>query len=136
MALRWRRARRLVLKSHQTPLRELVGAGGKSGEYWTLAPDTGRVVWVTNAGPGHRRRPPVGIRRRRGPRLHGQREQRGCHTDLPRRHHRLAASAGLLADCLRTAGQIERPLASAAPKRVRATCSAFSVAAAPTGLAS
>jgi len=31
---------------------ELVGAGQKSGQYWALDPDTGRVVWVTEAGPG------------------------------------------------------------------------------------
>lgn len=32
--------------------RELVGAGQKSGQYWALEPDTGAVVWVTQAGPG------------------------------------------------------------------------------------
>jgi polyvinyl alcohol dehydrogenase (cytochrome) len=32
--------------------RELVGAGQKSGKYWALDPDTGAVVWVTQAGPG------------------------------------------------------------------------------------
>ncbi len=32
--------------------RELVGAGQKSGQYWALDPDTGAVVWVTQAGPG------------------------------------------------------------------------------------
>ncbi|MEQ6902685.1 PQQ-binding-like beta-propeller repeat protein [Nocardioides sp. YIM 152588] len=32
--------------------RELVGAGQKSGQYWALDPDTGEVVWVTQAGPG------------------------------------------------------------------------------------
>jgi polyvinyl alcohol dehydrogenase (cytochrome) len=31
---------------------ELVGAGQKSGQYWALDPDTGAVVWVTQAGPG------------------------------------------------------------------------------------
>jgi polyvinyl alcohol dehydrogenase (cytochrome) len=31
---------------------ELVGAGQKSGQYWALNPDTGGVVWVTQAGPG------------------------------------------------------------------------------------
>ncbi len=31
---------------------ELVGAGQKSGQYWALNPDTGAVVWVTQAGPG------------------------------------------------------------------------------------
>lgn len=32
--------------------RDLVGAGQKSGQYWALDPDTGAVVWVTEAGPG------------------------------------------------------------------------------------
>ncbi len=32
--------------------RELVGAGQKSGQYWAMDPDTGAVVWVTQAGPG------------------------------------------------------------------------------------
>nr|WP_315239580.1 PQQ-binding-like beta-propeller repeat protein [uncultured Albidiferax sp.] len=32
--------------------REFVGAGQKSGKYWVLAPDTGAVQWVTQAGPG------------------------------------------------------------------------------------
>lgn len=32
--------------------RELVGAGQKSGQYWALNPDTGAVVWETQAGPG------------------------------------------------------------------------------------
>jgi len=32
--------------------RELLGAGQKSGMYWALDPDTGAVVWVTQAGPG------------------------------------------------------------------------------------
>ena len=49
---------------------------------------------------------------------------------------RRTVSAGLLADCLRTAGQVERPLVRAASNSVRATCPAFSVAAAPTGFAS
>jgi polyvinyl alcohol dehydrogenase (cytochrome) len=31
---------------------ELVGAGQKSGQYWALNPDTGQVVWRTQAGPG------------------------------------------------------------------------------------
>ncbi len=31
---------------------ELVGAGQKSGQYWALQPDSGAVVWVTQAGPG------------------------------------------------------------------------------------
>lgn len=31
---------------------ELVGAGQKSGQYWALNPDSGQVVWVTQAGPG------------------------------------------------------------------------------------
>ena len=32
--------------------REMVGAGQKSGQYWALDPDSGAVVWVTQAGPG------------------------------------------------------------------------------------
>jgi polyvinyl alcohol dehydrogenase (cytochrome) len=32
--------------------RDLVGAGQKSGQYWALNPDTGAVIWVTQAGPG------------------------------------------------------------------------------------
>lgn len=32
--------------------RDLVGAGQKSGTYWALDPDTGQVVWATQAGPG------------------------------------------------------------------------------------
>jgi polyvinyl alcohol dehydrogenase (cytochrome) len=32
--------------------RDVVGAGQKSGQYWTLDPDTGAVEWVTQAGPG------------------------------------------------------------------------------------
>ncbi|ADU46880.1 PQQ-binding-like beta-propeller repeat protein [Intrasporangium calvum] len=32
--------------------RELLGAGQKSGQYWALDPDTGAVVWETQAGPG------------------------------------------------------------------------------------
>ncbi|MFN2167055.1 MAG: PQQ-binding-like beta-propeller repeat protein [Anaerolineae bacterium] len=32
--------------------RDLVGAGQKSGQYWVLDPDSGAVVWVTQAGPG------------------------------------------------------------------------------------
>jgi len=31
---------------------DLVGAGQKSGKYWTLDRDTGAVVWVTQVGPG------------------------------------------------------------------------------------
>lgn len=31
---------------------EMVGAGQKSGQYWTLNPDTGSVIWVSQAGPG------------------------------------------------------------------------------------
>jgi polyvinyl alcohol dehydrogenase (cytochrome) len=31
---------------------ELVGAGQKSGQYWTVDPDTGAVMWITQAGPG------------------------------------------------------------------------------------
>ena len=32
--------------------RDLVGAGQKSGQYWALNPDSGAVVWTTQAGPG------------------------------------------------------------------------------------
>jgi len=32
--------------------RQIVGAGQKSGQYWALDPDTGQVIWVTQAGPG------------------------------------------------------------------------------------
>lgn len=31
---------------------ELLGAGQQSGQFWALDPDTGQVVWVTQAGPG------------------------------------------------------------------------------------
>jgi polyvinyl alcohol dehydrogenase (cytochrome) len=31
---------------------QLVGAGQKSGIFWALDPDTGKVVWSTQAGPG------------------------------------------------------------------------------------
>lgn len=34
------------------PSRDLVGAGQKSGIYWALDPDDGRVVWKTQVGPG------------------------------------------------------------------------------------
>lgn len=36
---------------HGKPM-DLVGVGQKSGQYWALDPDTGQVVWVTQAGPG------------------------------------------------------------------------------------
>ena len=32
--------------------RDVVGAGQKSGQYWAFDPDTGAVLWVTQAGPG------------------------------------------------------------------------------------
>jgi polyvinyl alcohol dehydrogenase (cytochrome) len=32
--------------------RDLLGAGQKSGQYWAVNPDTGEVIWVTQAGPG------------------------------------------------------------------------------------
>jgi polyvinyl alcohol dehydrogenase (cytochrome) len=32
--------------------RELLGAGQKSGMYWALDPDTGKIVWATSVGPG------------------------------------------------------------------------------------
>ena len=31
---------------------DVVGAGQKSGQYWTVRADTGQVRWVTQAGPG------------------------------------------------------------------------------------
>lgn len=31
---------------------DVVGAGQKSGQYWTVRADTGAVLWVTQAGPG------------------------------------------------------------------------------------
>lgn len=31
---------------------EVVGAGQKSGQYWALKPDSGQVLWTTQAGPG------------------------------------------------------------------------------------
>ena len=31
---------------------DVVGAGQKSGQYWALNPDTGAVIWVSQAGPG------------------------------------------------------------------------------------
>lgn len=40
-----------TVKAGGKPL-ELVGAGQKSGQYWAMNPDTGAVVWVTQAGPG------------------------------------------------------------------------------------
>ncbi len=40
-----------TVKSNGKP-RDLVGAGQKSGQYWTLDPGTGAVLWVTQAGPG------------------------------------------------------------------------------------
>lgn len=33
---------------------DLLGAGQKSGQYWTLDPSTGAVVWETQDGPGSR----------------------------------------------------------------------------------
>jgi polyvinyl alcohol dehydrogenase (cytochrome) len=32
--------------------RQLLGAGQKSGIYWTFDPDTGETVWETQVGPG------------------------------------------------------------------------------------
>jgi polyvinyl alcohol dehydrogenase (cytochrome) len=40
------------VKAKNAPVKELVGAGQKSGQYWALDPDTGAVVWVTQTGPG------------------------------------------------------------------------------------
>jgi polyvinyl alcohol dehydrogenase (cytochrome) len=39
------------LESSAKP-RDVVGAGQKSGQYWALNPDSGAVLWVTQAGPG------------------------------------------------------------------------------------
>jgi polyvinyl alcohol dehydrogenase (cytochrome) len=33
-------------------VRDLVGAGQKSGNYWAFDPDTGKIVWTTKVGPG------------------------------------------------------------------------------------
>lgn len=35
-----------------TKKQDVVGVGQKSGQYWSLNPDTGAVRWVTQAGPG------------------------------------------------------------------------------------
>jgi polyvinyl alcohol dehydrogenase (cytochrome) len=40
------------LKQKKGGDRELLGAGQKSGVYWTFDPDTGNVVWSTEVGPG------------------------------------------------------------------------------------
>jgi polyvinyl alcohol dehydrogenase (cytochrome) len=36
----------------QGQTRQLLGAGAKSGVYWALDPDTGKIVWSTRTGPG------------------------------------------------------------------------------------
>ncbi len=41
-----------TLKERGGKNRELLGAGQKSGIYWTFDPDTGEVVWATQVGPG------------------------------------------------------------------------------------
>ena len=41
-----------TVKGANGRLTELVGAGQKSGQYWAVKPDSGEVVWVTQAGPG------------------------------------------------------------------------------------
>ena len=41
-----------TVRTGNTNGRELVGAGQKSGQYWAVDPDTGAVVWETQAGPG------------------------------------------------------------------------------------
>ena len=46
------RHRRCSRSGTATGTRDVVGAGQKSGQYWTLDPDTGAVDWVTQAGPG------------------------------------------------------------------------------------
>ncbi|HXI72098.1 MAG TPA: PQQ-binding-like beta-propeller repeat protein [Verrucomicrobiae bacterium] len=40
------------VKTDHGPSRNLLGAGQKSGIYWTFDPDTGNIVWSTQAGPG------------------------------------------------------------------------------------
>jgi polyvinyl alcohol dehydrogenase (cytochrome) len=40
------------VKAADGSYRELVGAGQKSGMYWSLDPDTGAIVWGTRVGPG------------------------------------------------------------------------------------
>ena len=40
------------MKTAAGKMRELVGAGQKSGDYWALDPSTGALVWKTNTGPG------------------------------------------------------------------------------------
>jgi polyvinyl alcohol dehydrogenase (cytochrome) len=41
-----------TLKSKRSGGQELLGAGQKSGVYWTFNPDTGQNVWATEVGPG------------------------------------------------------------------------------------
>ena len=38
-----------IIKGHK---RDVLGAGQKSGVYWALDPDTGKVIWATMVGPG------------------------------------------------------------------------------------
>jgi polyvinyl alcohol dehydrogenase (cytochrome) len=40
------------VRTHRGHHRDLLGAGQKSGVYWALDPDDGRVVWRTQVGPG------------------------------------------------------------------------------------
>jgi polyvinyl alcohol dehydrogenase (cytochrome) len=37
---------------HKVQGRDRVGVGQKSGDYWSLDPDTGAVIWRTQTGPG------------------------------------------------------------------------------------
>ena len=41
-----------TVQSPGGPPRDIVGAGQKSGIYWALDPDTGKVLWGTQVGPG------------------------------------------------------------------------------------
>lgn len=42
----------LFTVGHGRHKRELLGAGQKSGIYWTFNPDNGQIVWSTQVGPG------------------------------------------------------------------------------------
>jgi polyvinyl alcohol dehydrogenase (cytochrome) len=41
-----------TVKDRRGRPQDLVGVGQKSGQYWALDPDSGALVWVTQAGPG------------------------------------------------------------------------------------
>lgn len=42
----------LIKDKSVQPVREMVGAGQKSGQFWALDPDSGSVIWVTQVSPG------------------------------------------------------------------------------------